>query len=70
MTEHEKALEAAKVIREYCRERPNESCDGCIFNTDDYSWGNGCIFDEPPNLPIDWNLEEAERKCHDEQKSN
>lgn len=70
MTDHKKALEAAKVIREYCEEKPDESCDGCIFLIKDYSWGNGCIFNEPPNVPIDWDLEEAESKCHDSGKSN
>ena len=61
--EHEKALEAAKVIREYCNSRPNRGCNRCIF------YDGGCVMNDI-DVPQDWKLTEAERKCNDNGKSN
>lgn len=65
MNEHEKALEAAKVIREYCNTRPNGACLNCIFmSTSNKEWGFDCVVGEA-DTPDRWNLTEAERKCND-----
>lgn len=69
MNEHEKALEAAKVIRAYCDSLGN-SCDNCVFIKSIDKYRSGCVLDDVDCLPADWNLEEAERKCNDNGKSN
>lgn len=68
MTDHEKALEAAKVIKEYCDSLGN-SCDNCVFLKSIGKYRSGCVLDDDC-LPAKWNLEEAERKCNESGKSN
>ena len=47
MNEHEKALEAAKVIKEYCKSRPHRRCEECIFVKPNAIWGFSCLIGKP-----------------------
>ena len=64
MNEHEKALEAAKVIREYCKSMP--ACHDCMFCTDiAYSgWEYSCVL-RSERACEEWDLTEVERKCNE-----
>ena len=50
------ALEAAKVIQQYCRDHGkidtycNMYCKGCIFNN------HICVLNDPDHLPETWEL--------------
>ena len=57
MDKHKNALEAAKVIKEYCRTRG--VCKECIFG-DHYD----CDLRES-GVPEDWDLDEAEMEWYD-----
>lgn len=60
--EYEKALEAAKVIREYCKSK--QRCMDCIFSAqkEKPGWGFYCVVRDR-EVPERWDLTEAERKC-------
>lgn len=49
---HEQALEAAKVIRDYCDSFPLMSCKGCVFDR-----STGCTLKNPCDFPETWELE-------------
>ena len=68
MIDHEKALEAAKVLKEYCSERPN--CYECIFGTKVDGWMQTCVLVSGDKLVYELDLEEAERICHGSGKGN
>lgn len=46
------ALEAAKVIQQYCRDhgKVDMYCKGCIFNN------HVCVLNDPDHLPETWEL--------------
>ncbi len=57
MVTNSDALEAAKVIREYCQMIP-ASCEGCIFveNDPEVVFFKGCLLNNPDHLPETWEL--------------
>lgn len=66
MSEHEKALEAAKVIREYCH---TKSCGtDCIFMELKDIWGFKCNLCDV-DVPEFWDLSKAEIKCAESSSS-
>lgn len=67
MIDHEEAIEAAKVIREYCKERTN--CYECMFGVPRECWGCDCALNADCACEH-WDLKEAERICHGSGKSN
>ena len=48
---HEQALEAAKIIRDYCNSFPLMSCKGCVFDR-----STGCALKNPCDFPETWEL--------------
>lgn len=54
---HERALEAAKVIRAYCDSFPLMSCKGCVFDR-----ATGCTLKNPADAPETWELENINKK--------
>lgn len=59
MTKHEKALQAAEVIKEYCQSIPT-GCKGCVFNQNDKNsiFYKGCKLNDPDHLPETWQIEQ------------
>lgn len=59
MTKHERAMNAAKAIRDYCQKMPID-CKGCIFNQgrEDAVFFKGCILNDPDHLPETWQIKE------------
>lgn len=59
MNKHEKALEAAKILRNYC-ESFNANCEGCVFSSPDpeVAYWNECILN--CRLPERWRIKEEE----------
>lgn len=52
MVTNSEALEAAKVIQQYCQDhgKVDMYCKGCIFNN------HICVLNDPDHLPETWEL--------------
>ncbi len=48
---HKQALEAAKIIKDYCNSFPLMSCKGCVFDR-----STGCALKNPCDFPETWEL--------------
>lgn len=66
MNDHGKALEAAKVLKDYCKSM--SACYDCMFCTVVDGWERNCVLG--CCVCEKWDLSEAERTCHDKRMGN